>query len=89
MKLQELQHLAAAGVRVEITASDLLEVCTKLAARPVEQPEYIPVKQAADLYGRCEKSIYSDIQHGVIVGMKHGGVWRVETPATRARRLAQ
>lgn len=89
MKLQELQHLAAAGVRVEITASDLLEVCTKLAQPKVEQPEYIPVKQAADLYGRCEKSIYADIQNGIIVGIKHGGVWRVETPATRARRLAQ
>ena len=90
MKLDELRHLAEAGVRVEISAADLLGVCSELTerARREPAPEFVPLAEATGMYRRSNKSLIRDISTGVCKGYKQGGVWMVETPATRARRVA-
>lgn len=92
MKLQELQHLAAAGVRVEISAADILDVCQELARAHGKETqtaaEFIPLSEATELYRRSDKTLRKYIADGILRGYKNGGKWSVESPAAHINRLS-
>lgn len=89
MTLEQLQHLADAGVKIEISAADLLAVFDQIAGkqRKTVGIPTCPLDEAARLYGKNERTIRRWIADGVLWADKTGGVWSVETPQARYERI--
>lgn len=56
-------------------------------APQIEEKRYLTLKQAASAYGRTEETIRKYCRQGVILGIKLGNDWQIETPADRWQRL--
>lgn len=91
MTLEQLQHLAQAGVKVEISAADLLQVFKSIAeqakAQETCEKQLISIHEAERAYYKSRKTIVKMIETGVLHGEKLGGTWAVESPSARAARL--
>lgn len=87
MKIEELRLLAKAGVKVEISAAELLQVLQAMVQRPATPENWLSLAAASAKYQKNPKTLARYIHTGVLRGMKVGGVWLVEDPESRAKRL--
>lgn len=89
MTLEQLKHLAQAGVKVEVSAADLLQVVTELTKPKQEShaPQFIPMSEAERAYGRNRKALMRYVRDGIIKGEMLGGRYMLEAPLTRYNRL--
>lgn len=87
MTLEQLEHMAQAGVRVEMTAQDVLKIAQSMAIETKPVVEYIPLKEACSRYNCSRNTMANRIAKGVYRAYKDGGSWNVESPASRADRL--
>lgn len=88
MTIEELRGLAQAGVKIEISAAELLQAFTQMIER--QQPKewkLLTLQEAAVEYGCSVRTVQRHIKDGVIRGEQIGGVWRVESPRTRYERV--
>lgn len=91
MTFQELQGLAQAGIVLQVSASDLLQVLVELqqSATPLRRERrFVNLQEAQLLYGKQAKTLRKYIAEGSIEGEKVGGEWWVERPEDRQTRLA-
>lgn len=88
MTIDELRGLAQAGVKIEISAAELLQAFTQMIEK--QQPKewkMLTLREAAAEYGCSVRTVQRHIKDGVIRGEQIGGVWRVESPQARYDRL--
>ena len=91
MTFDELNKLADTGVFLLVSAADLREVIKDIAPQekmPLTAPKCgLNLKQAAKVYGHDEKTMRKWLVAGIYQGIKTGGVWSIETPTDRHKRI--
>lgn len=90
MTLQELRHLAQAGVKIEIGAADLLGVLEELSQpKPMQShtPLFVPLGEAVRQYGKSPKTLLKYVRDGIVRGELMGGRWQIEDRLARDKRI--
>lgn len=79
MSTAEIELMARYNVKIEMSAADVLELARQLSRNNAES-SLIPINEAAKLYHRTTRSLYSYIKNGTIRAEKKRGIWFVERP---------
>lgn len=70
---------------IMITREDFLRMVQEAARQQAART--LTLKEAAAAYGKDERTIRKYIECGMIQGQKTGGLWEIETPQDRAKRM--
>lgn len=70
---------------VIMTKADIIALAELIAK--TRENKMLTMKEAAQAYGCSINTLRSRLAAGIYKGIKDGGVWAVESPASRAYRL--